>query len=468
MFIKKVQAKNFRLFPATSTFEVEVNVPDQASEGSGLTVFVGENGCGKTTLLDAIALPLVTFKAEGFELQDFNDPATNTEIKVLSESEFTVDGTMPKSSFQANGFLFKANIRARKTKTYLSSIVVSDQQYLKVDPSKPKDNSPDLRVAVNNPFKGKRFDENDVLILDKNRTYQTRLGTNNPTRFNRLMEDFDFQHISKNETVPNAHDSLNAIKDGIENAFLNQAIEKFEKISGDGLSLNLIDNWRPFSRGFIAKNKVNNQQIPIGMLGSGYEMIFSFLMSFYMSQQSGKQLICLIDEPELHLHPALQEKFVDVLLEFSKKSQIILTTHSPLLVKQLMKNEMVSIKILDKKGGNVNSVSMDEGRLPYFSANEINYLAFKLATPEYHNELYEELKSLKGETQGVKDFDGDFFVREKVEPKNSPWKGHPNEVSVHTYIRNQIHHPKENGMPDIEKLQISIEKLRAFLNEISS
>ena len=90
---------------------------------------------------------------------------------------------MPNCNFPAKGFKFKANVRTRGNKSYLSSTVVSDQLFIKSG-DKPKDGSPDLRLSVNNPFRGKRFDENDVLILDKSRTYQTRLGTYNSTRFN--------------------------------------------------------------------------------------------------------------------------------------------------------------------------------------------------------------------------------------------------------------------------------------------
>ena len=89
---------------------------------------------------------------------------------------------MPKGSFKANGFSFEAGVRSKESKTYLSSIIVNDQKFIRVDPSKPKDNSPDLRVNVNNPFKGKRFSENDVLFLDRNRLFQTRSGNFNTTR----------------------------------------------------------------------------------------------------------------------------------------------------------------------------------------------------------------------------------------------------------------------------------------------
>ena len=189
-------------------------------------------------------------------------------------------------------------------------------------------------------------------------------------------------------------------------------------------------------------------------------MIFALLYSFYLAQQSGKQLIALIDEPELHLHPRLQGKFVEFLLEFSKKAQIILASHSPLLVKQLSFNEKVKISVIENNGQRVSEI--DKRVLSYISANETNFLAFNLATEEYHNELYEELKSMHGEDKKCKPFDNDFFVTEKGEPKNSPWMGNQNEVSDHTFIRNQIHHQKENGKTEYSVLKASIEKMRGF------
>ena len=141
----------------------------------------------KTSILDAVALPLLFYKADAFSLSDFNNPITKTFIKVLSEKNFSVDITMPKGTFKSKGFSFEAGLRERTNKAYLSSIVVSDQKFIRADGEvKPKDGSPDLRVNVNNPFKGQRFSENDILYLDKNRTFQTRTGTYNPTRFDRL------------------------------------------------------------------------------------------------------------------------------------------------------------------------------------------------------------------------------------------------------------------------------------------
>ena len=469
MFVKKIAISNYRLFGHNPTFELdELNVPNGEDEGSGLTVFVGENGCGKTALLEAFALPLLSYKADSFSLHDINDPNEAVQVEVISSDDFKVDKTI-KGSFQSKGFRFEAKIRARSNTAYLSSIIVSDRKYIKSDSEVgPKDESSDLRVNVNNPFKRARFDENEILFLDKNRVFQTRSGTYNPTRFDRLMEDFDYQYIKGRG---DERDDLNAVLDGIkkhvDNEFLKEIIAKFGDISGSKVVLSFIDNWRPFEKCFFAEKRENQHQVPLGRLGSGYEMIFALLYAFYLSRQSGKQLIVLIDEPELHFHPALQERFVQVVLEFSRSSQVILSTHSPLLVRNLLVNEMVKANVLVKGVRNVQVLPVEQRLLPFVSASEINYLAFDLASEEYHNELYEELKYLRGDDKGIKDFDIAFFQREKGEIGNHAWKGAQNQVSLHTFVRNQIHHQKENGKAAASDLKVSIDAMRKYLRELA-
>lgn len=464
MFINKITIKNFRLFPSANVFEInDINTPDGTNEGSGLNVFVGENGSGKTALLDAFALPILEYKTDNFGIENFHDTKKNVEINIFAKDPFEVAGTMPKATFLAKGFSFEAHVRKKDTSSYLSSIVVNDQKFIKVDPDKPKDNSPDLRVNVNNPFMGKRFSENDILFLDRNRTYQTRTGNFNTTRFDRLMEDLSRQYLKrKEESVANLNKTLGVeVGEGeVENEFLAQALKKFFEFSGKKLSLDYIDNHEPFKRAFFAVTKENNQQILLNNLGSGYEMIFSLIYSFYLAKQSGKQLIVLIDEPELHLHPVLQEKFVAFLLDSSKTAQIILASHSPLLVKQLSANEKAKIRILKREA--LQMTELDKRVLPYISANETNWLAFGLATEEYHNELYEVLKSIHGDGKEQLKFDGEFFVRKMGERKNSPHKGDPDKVSIHTFIRNQIHHQRDNGKPTYESLKSSIQKMQTF------
>lgn len=472
MFIKNIQIKNYRLFSPDEFFEIsDLNIPDGQSKGSGLTIFVGENGCGKSTLLDALAIPYVSYKTDSFSLSDINNPAEKVEINILTNEVYSYKGTMPKVEYKGKGFSFSGGVRTRGTSGYLASMVVTDQKYIKADGElKPQDNSPDLRLSVNNPWSGSRFSEIEYLILDKNRTFQTRKGTYNDTRFDRIMEDLNYHYIQKDNNPIDCNESLKEVKD-LENKGIiigiKEAISKFSEISGNQLKLKLIDNWKPYSNAFFGTDKKNLQSIPLNQLGSGYEMIFSLIYSYYLSKKGNKKLIVLIDEPELHLHPKLQSDFIELLLEFSKESQIILTTHSPLFIKQSMNNSNVQVRILTQTENSVLVSNPELVVLPYLSANEVNFIAFKLATEEYHNELYEQLKLIKGETKKIKDFDNDFFVAEKKESKNSPWMQHQNEVSIHTFLRNQIHHQSENGKADYESLKSSIVKMRQYLKEIN-
>ncbi|KKP46233.1 MAG: hypothetical protein UR39_C0013G0011 [Candidatus Woesebacteria bacterium GW2011_GWA1_33_30] len=470
MFIKKITIKNFRLFRSEEAFEIDdLNVPDN-NEGSGLNLFVGENGCGKTSLLEAFALPLLSYMAEGFSLNDFFDPNEKTNIQIFSKQNFDFKGTVPnqKIPYKGKGFLFEAGVRARESKSYLSSIVVNDQKYIKADgETKPEDGKPDLRVGVNNPWSGSRFNENDVLFLDKKRTYQIRSGTYNPTRFDRLMEDFDFQYLKQKNNPLDYNEKIKDVSNNIENEFLKNAINKFKEISGENISLSYINNWTPHNKAFFAIEKENKQFISLDNLGSGYEMIFSLLYSFYLSQQSNKQLIVFIDEPELHLHPKLQEDFVKIILEFSKTAQIILATHSPLFVKQVLYNEKVQVSVLIKENDEVKIAKIDNRVLPYLSSNEINFIAFGLPTEEYHNELYEELKIRDDNNRttplNLKDFDLIFFQKDKHELANYPYNKVDNQVSIHTHLRTQIHHRGTAGQANIIQIKQSIEKMREFI-----
>lgn len=160
------------------------------------------------------------------------------------------------------------------------------------------------------------------------------------------------------------------------------------------------------------------------------------------------------------MHPSIQNKFVKFLLKISKTVQVIITSHSSLLIKQFSYNNLVKTIIMKKDGSHS---TIEDRKLSYISSNETNYLAFNLPTEEYHNELYEELKDQYGQSLSIKDFDNQFFVVNKGENKNYPWKGHANEVSIHTFVRNQIHHRAENGIVTLYNLENSIKIMRSYL-----
>lgn len=468
MFIKKVKVKNYKNFNSESFFEIwDFNKPDWVKNGSGLNIIVGENGLWKTTILDSLTMPVINYKADNFNIECLNNPSEKCHIEIISHEDFNYKSSLPNSTtYIWKWFVFDAGIRSRGNSTFLSSIIVSDQRYIRADgQTKPEDNKPDIRLSVNNPWSWARFNDNDFLIIDKNREYQIKSGNFNTTKFDRITEDFNYQHIKATNPIEDLMARLDDVRDGVSNTFLTDAFSKFIELTWltDNIDLSLINNYKPFSNSFFSVNRWS-LQTPLNSLGSWYEAFFSIIYNFYLAKQSWKDLIITLDEPELHLHPKLQLEFVKMILEFSKDVQIFIATHSPLFIKQVLQNWNAVIKVLEKKQTWETIVSLLwSTKLTYYSANEINFIAFWLATEEYHNELYEELFSHKSTRVWVKNFDIDFFQNICGEPANSPWIAIQNQISIHTHIRNKIHHRSSLWVTSYSDLLSSIEFMRTKL-----
>ena len=77
--------------------------------------------------------------------------------------------------------------------------------------------------------------------------------------------------------------------------------------------------------------EIDGLKRPIELIGTGYLQLiqlFSYILLF-------KPGILLVDEPDIHLHPSVQEKLVQTLAEVARSRQvrILLTTHSPFIVR---------------------------------------------------------------------------------------------------------------------------------------
>lgn len=81
---------------------------------------------------------------------------------------------------------------------------------------------------------------------------------------------------------------------------------------------------------FYLNDKSNRQ---IDSKGSGLQRLgFILLHSRIIDKLSKKNAIILIDEPDVYIHQGLQKKLYDHLKKLTAKSQIILTSHSPVFI----------------------------------------------------------------------------------------------------------------------------------------
>lgn len=474
MFISSATIKNFRLFGEEFALnEEQLNVPDDTNPGSGLTILVGENGTGKSAILEALAFPLIGYKAETVCLHDFNDLEQKIDITLSANIDFEVRKSLPRGSFLATGFNFKANLRRQRQGRYLSSPIVSDSYFIQAAGQGVDSNSPDLRTAVNNPFSGPRFNENDYLFIDKNRTKQLESGLFSPSRFDRILQDFNFQYLKANsETLPDLNAAIEQELESadIKNEYLKKAFEQFQKITDYEVAISLISNQEPFTKSYLSYKDGNAPQLPVDKLGSGFQMFLAILCQYYLSLQSNKNLIIFIDEAELHLHYKLQNYLAKLLLMISKKAQVIVSTHSPQLLKDLKQNTKHKVNVLKKNASGLSINPTEDYVLPTPSVNEATYVAFQLPGIEYFNELYGYLQELVGEPT-ISSFDNHISQGQSLIDWERP-TGVVEHLTIHSCLRHKIHHP-DNTLNDSkfdfdEELPNSIEFLRDQIKEINS
>src|SRR3546814_556678 len=137
-------------------------------------------------------------------------------------------------------------------------------------------------------------------------------------------------------------------------------------------------------------------------------------------------------------------------------TQIILTTHSPEIVKRLQFENL--LLVAGQQASDIRRVR--ESELPYPSLNEVNFAAFDESSFEYHIELY-----------GYIEANGKFGQYKNGKPtvpynkENRDGSITPQQLVLTEYSMNQIHHPEnsQNARFTEEELRQSIELMRTLI-----
>lgn len=100
----------------------------------------------------------------------------------------------------------------------------------------------------------------------------------------------------------------------------------------------------------------NGQKLRLDHLSHGYQVVTAMMVDLAnrmiqdnpdSEQPLDEPAIVLIDELDLHLHPAWQQKIIGMLDQFFKNTQFIITTHSPLIVQSCPRMNLVLLKKSD-------------------------------------------------------------------------------------------------------------------------
>ncbi len=343
MYIKELEIEGFRGFSELVKIDFH----------SRVNVFVGVNGSGKTSILDAVALLLKKFIAtnfpdEGFEptiiFEDLSSINPYVQLKMIAALE---DKTA-KWSLEKHAFF---NVKRSEE---VKSIQYLRQKLFAKEPS----SLPILTYYRAN----KRTDEQPTEQLNKSlslppflyHTYANAFGEDIGS-----FEDFTAWYIEEEnqENRIRLREDSNFKNPALSPARL--AIERFFDMMGnrDELSKLYVDVPPKRNSHFIMSSKPtlfihkNKEAIQLNQLSDGEKMMVLLVSDIArrltiaaLNQQTeeiinGKGIV-LIDEIEMHLHPSWQRKIIPALTKTFPNLQFVITTHSPQVLSNVQKKSV--------------------------------------------------------------------------------------------------------------------------------
>ncbi len=257
------------------------------------------------------------------------------------------------------------------------------------------------------------------------------------------------------------------VQASIPEAFGEKLTEEISGLLGYKVSLKPLLYDSPYGSTHIAKHVDGSlRHVPTDLIGSGHEMMVAIALQIYLAEHLGAPLLIMIDEPEMHLHPRLQEKLGKLLSEKSRTHQIIITSHSPYLVREIGAESNIVRFGFQNGRTEVTPASGLDGKLPWgLSMNEVNYLAFRYTSFGYFNELW-AAAMIKFKKESVMDLDQELEAAGLH--RTEKWQrssGNQSSVTLPTLVRNTIHHPENKNNRQILEgdVELAIKELRCVL-----
>ena len=331
MKINNIEIKNFRGF-ADNTF----------SFNSNITVLVGDNGTGKTSILDILSFALGTFfiGVDGVPSR----PLKQDEKRQILVSPESIEFQLP------------FYIRVKQT--------LNGQKY-------------EWTRGTNKASGGTTSykDAKDLIDEAKMLTEQIREGkdVNMP-----LIAYYGVERLSNEKLQKQAYSKKGSRLDGYYSAldprsFHQKFLLWFKTYEDNVIKFNkdktlynafvntitsMVPEWKNIKFSWEANDMLgeldNGEWMPFNMLSSGFKNIVRLsadiaYRAIKLNPHLGMDVIkktagvVLIDELDMHLHPKWQKRIISDLKATFPLIQFIVTTHSPFIIQSLRKDEFINL-----------------------------------------------------------------------------------------------------------------------------
>ena len=364
---------------------------------SGVNLLIGDNGVGKTTVLEALALSVQTYFSrmnditkKGITQKDVR--FTSSLVGDASQHRMYYTPTTIKSTVELGGVEYSSEIsredetNATRTKYAGKELATAGRELL---------NSQTEILPVICYFSTSRVVDTQKLStssVGKNKLNDRRCGYMdclNATLDRKALTDWAFKM------------AMAEYKKGMpiaEYEAFKKAVGTFMQKMNDLDEIPLVEYTRDFEDITYTEN---GKTMLVNYLSAGYQSLLWMMMEISfriallnpeMSDYSQAEGIVLIDEIDMHLHPRWQWKILGALLSSFPKVQFIAATHSPIIISSFRDAKLLSI--------GQNGVEELSGAYAY-SIDDV--VAYKQGSSGIPQELW----------QRKKEFEDAFYQRDK-------------------------------------------------------
>jgi predicted ATP-binding protein involved in virulence len=352
MHIKHITVKSFRCF---EHLEFDLN-PD-------INIFVGNNGSGKSAVLDAIAAVMFHYiinlqmiiGTKGQEQiplfqRDFSVAKKSSEETTQAEFRVSTDdfpnwvviyNKLPTGDDNERvSFNHSSLSKPLEENQRLSSELLSEFFSLKSNPSS--------ELSVISYYKGNRNLSNEINLktitnqsFDRFDSLKSSLDA--IANFTDLINWFfirEFEELRQGKSRGDINYELPDLKQ-VRNAIKTIIHPEARVYCTQTTSIKLMVEW--------TIETGEKRELTLNQLSAGYRNMLALVMDFarrlaqanpHLENPLEAKAILMIDELDLHLHPTWQQKIIPDLRKVFPNTQIIATTHSPEIVTTVNHNQV--------------------------------------------------------------------------------------------------------------------------------
>ncbi|TDB66933.1 ATP-binding protein [Arundinibacter roseus] len=362
VYFSSIELKNIRGFKERST----LNLTKDDGSWAKWTVILGDNGTGKTTLLQCLSLlETAYFKTNNFGNEDiYKGPIRLFNGYFLNnKDDFRLALNNEPSAIKSN--LFYKN-KKNSNQIKIDNIHSIDEALTDIDLWFSLENN---QIKLRGDF---QFSNNQLIVY----AYGASRGISS-TNLSESQSQNNETLFSPDATLLNAEEWLLRLDYAAskESSIKNRATRQRELVKDmlinllpevEDIRFNLpsLSNYTP-----IVEFKVSLGWVTIKQLSIGYKSMVSWMVDLaarlflrYPDSENplAEPAIVLIDEIDLHLHPKWQRDIFSYLSERFPNTQFIVTAHSPLIVQSAPQDANIVVLRKEEEGvvidSNVESV----------------------------------------------------------------------------------------------------------------